>query len=237
MKGQTVRIGVTDHGPGIPNEFKKRIFQKFAQADSSDTRQKGGTGLGLSIAKALMEQLGGRIGYKTKIGVGTTFHVDLLAHREARIVATIPEAAPLTESEPVSSGRLALSGLARVLHIEDDADMCIVVAESIGDVANVTAVPTAEQARELLLKNSFDLVILDMLLPGENGDSILRFLLERSAPPPRILVFSALDMVVDKWPPVTRALIKSRTDIVTLRNHVVELLQEEPPSSTLKRSA
>ncbi|MFL5805062.1 MAG: ATP-binding protein [Roseiflexaceae bacterium] len=73
----TLRIGVRDRGPGIPAEFRSRIFQKFAQADSSDTRQKGGTGLGLSIAKAIVERLGGQIGYETELSVGTTFYVDL----------------------------------------------------------------------------------------------------------------------------------------------------------------
>jgi len=56
--GQRIRVAVKDHGPGIPDEFKDRIFQKFAQADSSDTRKKGGTGLGLSITKAIVEHIG-----------------------------------------------------------------------------------------------------------------------------------------------------------------------------------
>ena len=72
-----LRVAVTDHGPGIPAEFHDRIFQKFAQADSSDTRQKGGTGLGLSISKAIVERLGGQIGFTTALGGGTTFYVDL----------------------------------------------------------------------------------------------------------------------------------------------------------------
>ncbi|RYZ86848.1 MAG: PAS domain S-box protein, partial [Proteobacteria bacterium] len=54
-KGAWVRIEVQDHGPGISDEFQQKIFQKFAQADSSATRSKGGTGLGLSISKAIME--------------------------------------------------------------------------------------------------------------------------------------------------------------------------------------
>jgi len=70
-----LRIEVIDHGPGIPADFRDKIFGKFCQADSSDTRQKGGTGLGLSIAKAIMEKHGGQIGFDTQIGVGTTFHV------------------------------------------------------------------------------------------------------------------------------------------------------------------
>jgi PAS domain S-box-containing protein len=72
-----LRVSIADRGPGIPKSFHSRIFGKFAQADSSDTRQKGGTGLGLSIAKAIVEQLGGKISFITELGVGTTFYVDL----------------------------------------------------------------------------------------------------------------------------------------------------------------
>jgi signal transduction histidine kinase len=72
-----LRIQVIDTGAGIPEAFRDRIFQKFAQADSSDTRQKGGTGLGLNISKALVEQMGGQIGFTSTPGVGTTFFLDL----------------------------------------------------------------------------------------------------------------------------------------------------------------
>ncbi len=70
-----LQVAVTDHGPGIPDEFRSRIFQKFAQADSSDTRQKGGTGLGLSICKAIVEHHGGEIGFSTT--GPTTFYFTL----------------------------------------------------------------------------------------------------------------------------------------------------------------
>jgi signal transduction histidine kinase len=72
-----VRVTVSDQGPGIPEEFRARIFQKFAQADASDSRQRGGTGLGLSIARALVEKMGGRIGFDTETGQGTMFYFDL----------------------------------------------------------------------------------------------------------------------------------------------------------------
>ncbi len=70
-----ITTAVSDQGPGIPAEFHSRIFQKFSQADSSDTRQKGGTGLGLSISKALVENMGGRIWFDTGNGKSTTFYV------------------------------------------------------------------------------------------------------------------------------------------------------------------
>jgi PAS domain S-box-containing protein len=75
--GDTLRIAVCDHGPGIPEEFKAQIFEKFAQADATDARQKGGTGLGLSIAKEIVERLGGQVGFEDAPGGGAIFHVDL----------------------------------------------------------------------------------------------------------------------------------------------------------------
>jgi PAS domain S-box-containing protein len=76
-----VRLEVIDRGRGIPAEFRSSIFGKFAQADGSDSRQKGGTGLGLAIAKAMIERMSGRIGYESEVGRGTTFFVELPAAR------------------------------------------------------------------------------------------------------------------------------------------------------------
>jgi PAS domain S-box-containing protein len=75
--GKCARLAVKDEGGGIPEAFQPRVFQRFAQADGADTRQKGGTGLGLSICKSLVEEHGGQISFETAPGQGTTFRVDL----------------------------------------------------------------------------------------------------------------------------------------------------------------
>ena len=72
-----VRISVRDHGSGVPADFKEHIFEKFAQADGTNSRQKAGTGLGLSIVKQIVERLGGEVGFDDAPGGGTIFHVEL----------------------------------------------------------------------------------------------------------------------------------------------------------------
>jgi signal transduction histidine kinase len=70
-------IAVVDHGPGIPDNEKERVFERFTQIDQSDTRSKGGTGLGLSIVKSLAEVMYGAVRVEATEGGGATFVVEL----------------------------------------------------------------------------------------------------------------------------------------------------------------
>ncbi|MDH3637613.1 MAG: PAS domain-containing protein [Gammaproteobacteria bacterium] len=79
-----VRVEVKDNGPGIPEQVGGRIFERFAQVDASNTRQKGGTGLGLNIAKSIVKSFGGRIGYQCGKDKGTTFYFELPEWRDAQ---------------------------------------------------------------------------------------------------------------------------------------------------------
>ena len=157
-----IRIAVRDRGPGIPEEFRSHIFQKFAQADSSDARQKGGTGLGLSISKAIIEKHGGQIGFETEKGIGTTFYFDL---PEWRVTPTT--VAPIT-SKP------------RILVCEDDADIATLLRMMLeqGGFAIDTA-RTAAQAKALLAQNRYDGMTLDLQLPDQDGISLTRELREQ----------------------------------------------------------
>ena len=77
LNGDRVRVFVKDSGPGVPLDFQSRIFEKFSQADASDTRQKGGTGLGLAISRELVERMGGRIGFESVERQGACFYFEL----------------------------------------------------------------------------------------------------------------------------------------------------------------
>lgn len=90
-QGDMVEVSVADDGAGIPASFRGRVFERFAQADSSDARRRGGTGLGLAITRSLVERFGGTIGFTTADGVGTRFHVRL----------------PIAVERPLASGTAA----------------------------------------------------------------------------------------------------------------------------------
>ncbi|HEY2228611.1 MAG TPA: hybrid sensor histidine kinase/response regulator [Xanthobacteraceae bacterium] len=89
-----VRISVRDHGPGIPADFRPRLFEKFAQADVFDARRKGGTGLGLSIVKEIVARLGGTVDFADAPGGGTVFHVDLASRDRVAEQEIDPEEKP-----------------------------------------------------------------------------------------------------------------------------------------------
>ncbi|HEX2914727.1 MAG TPA: ATP-binding protein [Chloroflexia bacterium] len=160
-----LRVSVIDHGCGIPPEFHSRIFQKFVQADSSDSRQKGGTGLGLSITRALIEKQGGQIAF-TSSSEGTTFYFDL-----PRLELQADKRATLSQPESENSQQPC------ILICEDDPDIAglleMVLAE--GGFASETAY-SAAQVKELLATNpqKYRAMTLDLVLPGQDGFSLLR---------------------------------------------------------------
>src|SRR5205823_9912047 len=73
----SIRISVTDQGPGVPADKHEVIFEKFRQVDASHTRTHSGTGLGLAISKELITLLNGQIGVNSEVGKGSTFWVIL----------------------------------------------------------------------------------------------------------------------------------------------------------------
>jgi PAS domain S-box-containing protein len=76
-RDDSVRITVRDHGPGIPIDFRPRVFEKFAQAEIGNANHQAGTGLGLSIVRQIIMRMNGQIGFDDAPGGGTIFYVDL----------------------------------------------------------------------------------------------------------------------------------------------------------------
>jgi PAS domain S-box-containing protein len=95
-----IRISVRDHGHGVPEGFRQRIFEKFAQADASDARQLGGTGLGLSIVKQIVTRLGGAVGFDDAPGGGAIFYVELPGWQQETEAASTFDVTPIAPPRP-----------------------------------------------------------------------------------------------------------------------------------------
>lgn len=76
-RGDKVEVSVADNGVGVPEEFRGQIFERFAQADATDSRRKGGSGLGLNITRAIVEKHGGAIGFESEPDAGSNFFFSL----------------------------------------------------------------------------------------------------------------------------------------------------------------
>lgn len=150
----SVRINVTDQGPGISPGFRSRVFEKFAQADASDSRQKGGTGLGLAITKEFIERMGGRVGFDTSEGQGTTFWCEL----------------PILEGAPqaVDNDRL------RLLVVEDEPDTGRLLHMMLSDAGySVDRVQSLHAARIKLANTRYEAMTLDLHLPDGTGRELI----------------------------------------------------------------
>ncbi|MBT3358295.1 MAG: PAS domain S-box protein [Rhodospirillales bacterium] len=154
-----VRIGVQDKGPGIPEEFRANIFEKFSQADSSDTRKVGGTGLGLSITRAIVDKHAGSMSFETETGKGSTFFVNL------------PELAEQGEARPLEAG----GNGNRILICEDEIDVAAILEGMLAQAGFQTAIArTSEQAKRMLETGRFDAMTLDLGLPDQDGISLIQ---------------------------------------------------------------
>lgn len=153
LSANKVVVSVTDQGIGIADAFRSRIFQRFAQADSSDTRAKDGTGLGLAITRELIERMGGRVDFESTFGQGSRFFFELPLQSSS----VPPTPADLTL--PVAAHA---SAAARILLIEDDPQIAQRLASLLGDAGyQVESVTKAEDAFSCLEGRAYDLICVD----------------------------------------------------------------------------
>lgn len=206
--GGNVRIDVCDRGVGIPEEFRSRIFGKFAMADSSDSRARGGTGLGLSIAQEIAQRHNGRISFSERHGGGTTFSVDLPLICEA--------------GSEESSGRAR--GLPAVLHLDDDHDCLDIVSSAFAGQAEVVSVATLEEAREAAASRSFAAAIIDVGVAPGSGLSLVPILREMQ-PAAKLVLFTAADDPYEHGE-VDAVLVKSRHPVEELIRTTMRLARQ-----------
>ena len=158
-----VKIDVIDTGVGIPGEALPRIFDRFYQVDATSKRKYGGMGLGLAIAKSITEAHKGTIRVHSEIGIGTTFTITLPALGEVIVDGH--------EELITPRGRFLIE------IVDDDADILRLLRMYLEDEGFRTV--TSESAtRGLLLAREMkpDAIILDVLLPDQDGFALLETL-------------------------------------------------------------
>ncbi|MGK9066338.1 CHASE3 domain-containing protein [Stutzerimonas chloritidismutans] len=175
--GNTLEVGVQDRGQGIPESFRSRIFERFAQADSSDARKRGGTGLGLAITRSLVQQMHGRIGFDSQEGQGTRFWLRLPLELTPAQPTGPAKPAPLLVPEPPAARRQA-----RILVLEPDPSAAEQLASALQQHGYATLVAeTGLQARELLAEFSIQALTLSPALSDEDSIAFLQNLRSQSA--------------------------------------------------------
>lgn len=176
-----LRFQVIDHGIGISEEQKSRLFKNFEQAENSTTRKHGGSGLGLSISHQLASMMGGTVGVESKLGKGSVFWFTAkfylgeqtlpktsFTNKRTLIVDDKSSAPHLNDDNPLPEN---LRG-AHILLVEDNQINQIVAKELLLDLAlNVDVAENGRQAVIMVLANSYDLIFMDMQMPILDGIS------------------------------------------------------------------
>ncbi len=174
----TVRCAVRDTGIGIAPDVRDRIFEAFAQADSSTTRRFGGTGLGLAISRRLVQLMGGEIGADSTPGVGSIFWFTApLAHPAAELaLETDPgrggsrDPTPSPPSVPSAATSAPATHRWRVLVVEDNPvnqAVAVAILESLNYQAEVAG--DGKEAVEAVARARYDLILMDCQMPVMDG--------------------------------------------------------------------
>ena len=194
-EGLVIHGRVMDTGIGIPPQSMDRIFEPFMQADGSTTRRYGGTGLGLAIVQQLVALMKGRLWVESTEGQGSTFHftATLAAAAAPDHVAAVPDA---------GAGRAAAHALTRrvergrrVLLAEDNRTNQFLVLKLLERRGHsVTVVETGRDAVDLIERDAFDVVLMDLQMPEMSGFEATAVVRERerhSGRRTRIIAFTA----------------------------------------------
>jgi PAS domain S-box-containing protein len=174
-----VRLEVADTGIGIDPRDQERIFDAFAQADSSTTRRFGGTGLGLAIAREMVAAMGGEIGVTSEPGRGSTFWCEIPFEGAT---AAAPANPPTDEAEPLA--RVGRGG--HILVAEDDEInqlVAVAMLAALGYEADVAG--NGRVALEMAADREYDAVLMDCQMPELDGYAATAELRRREAGPRR----------------------------------------------------
>ena len=161
-----LHIAVSDTGIGIAPQHLPQLFTRFTQGDESEMRKFGGTGLGLSIAKQLVELMGGKIGAESEPARGSTFHI--------RIPLALASGPALSRPVDLGDDAEPVGGL-QILAVDDNAVNLLVLDQLLASFGHeVTKAASGAEALERMGERPFDLVLLDIQMPGMTGVEVLQ---------------------------------------------------------------
>ncbi|MFN3428404.1 MAG: response regulator [Candidatus Sericytochromatia bacterium] len=170
LKGTTLALTISDTGIGMSDEQQSRLFQRFMQAESGTTRRYGGTGLGLAITHEFCQMMGGTLSVRSALGQGSAFTLTL------PVAVGAPMAIGRDEAAPGDSPDLALSAR-RILVVDDDVSGCELVARFLRrEGFEVTTCANGPDGIRLARNLRPDAILLDVMMPGMDGWSVLSVL-------------------------------------------------------------
>ena len=178
--GERIDFAVSDTGIGMSEAQMARLFQAFAQADSSTTRRYGGTGLGLTITRSFARMLGGDVTVSSTAGQGSTFLLTLPTEITQAIRPGVgADLHPAGTGTPhdltgIAHARGAPAAHASVLVVDDDPSARRIITEHlIREGYRVIAAGSGPEAIEIARRERPDAITLDILMPQMDGWSVL----------------------------------------------------------------
>lgn len=192
-EGNKIILTVWDEGLGIPNDQLSKIFEPFERASNVSSRE-GGTGLGLTIIKRLVEMHNGKISVESTVGQGSRFIVELPC-REVQV----PTEPILHDKWEIPVDHSIDFAKLRLLIVEDNLSNRKVISTYLeGAGISFEIVDTGEDALELVDKNSYDIILMDIGLPGISGTETMKRIRKKNLENLIILAVSAYNMAGDE---------------------------------------
>jgi signal transduction histidine kinase/CheY-like chemotaxis protein len=158
-------FAVIDTGIGISEEAQRNIFHRFTQADTSTTREYGGTGLGLAICQRLVGIMGGTIQLESTPGQGTAFHFTL--NLEPPLSPIVENRKQQKHSAPI--GPLADTPLSILVAEDSESNRALIDLYFKRTACSLDFAVDGLEALEMFSKNKYDLILMDIQMPGMDG--------------------------------------------------------------------